>query len=198
MAVSGSAMVLYDPRAADPEATAVFGFLGGHKGRTREAYELDLRQFGLWCAHRGLRLFEVTRVDIERFARDLEQSGRAPATIGRRLATVTGLYRFAEEEGLIEHSPSGACPPTPSGSRIPCRRVGPQRARRLPGGRGDQLATRARPRVPARVERLARVRSPRRRCRRSRFAARPSHLVRVPQGQQDGHRPAGAAHRPRR
>jgi integrase/recombinase XerD len=106
MAVSCSAMVLYDPRTADPEATAVVGFLGGHKGRTREAYELDVRQFGLWCAHRGLRLFEVSRVDIERFGRDLEQSGRAPATIGRRLATVAGLYRFAEEEGLIEHSPA--------------------------------------------------------------------------------------------
>ncbi len=106
MAKTGSALVLYDPRAADPEATAVVGFLGGHKGRTREAYELDLRQFAGWCQHRGLRLFEVTRVDIERFARDLEQSGRAPATISRRLATVTGLYRFAEEEGLIDHSPA--------------------------------------------------------------------------------------------
>ncbi len=82
------------------------GFLGGHKGRTREAYELDLRQFAGWCQHRGQRLFDVTRVDIERFARDLEQSGRAPATISRRLATITGLYRFAEEEGLIDHSPA--------------------------------------------------------------------------------------------
>ena len=106
MARIGSALVLYDPRAADPEATAVVGFLGGHKGRTREAYELDLRQFARWCQHRGQRLFDVTRVDIERFARDLEQSGRAPATISRRLATVTGLYRFAEEEGLIDHSPA--------------------------------------------------------------------------------------------
>jgi site-specific recombinase XerD len=100
MARTGSALVLYDARAADPEATAVVGFLGGHKGRTREAYELDLRQFARWCQHRGQRLFDVTRVDIERFARDLEQSGRAPATISRRLATITGLYRFAEEEGL--------------------------------------------------------------------------------------------------
>ena len=106
MARIGSALVLYDPRTADPEATAVVGFLGGHKGRTREAYELDLRQFARWCQHRGMRLFDVTRVDIERFARDLEQSGRAPATISRRLATVTGLYRFAEEEGLIDHSPA--------------------------------------------------------------------------------------------
>ena len=106
MARTGSALVLYDPRAADPEATAVVGFLGGHKGRTREAYELDLRQFATWCQHRGQRLFDVTRVDIERFARDLEQSGRAPATISRRLATITGLYRFAEEEGLIDRSPA--------------------------------------------------------------------------------------------
>jgi site-specific recombinase XerD len=106
MAETPSAVVLYDPKAADPAATAVLGFLGGHHGRTREAYELDLRQWARWCQHRGLALFEVRRVDIERFARDLEQSGRAAATISRRLATVAGLYRFAEEEGLIEHSPA--------------------------------------------------------------------------------------------
>ncbi len=32
--------------------------------------------------------------------------GRARATIARRLGTVTCFYRYAEEEGLIEHSPA--------------------------------------------------------------------------------------------
>jgi site-specific recombinase XerD len=52
------------------------------------------------------RLFDVHRIDIECFARHLEDSGRARATVARRLATVVGFYRYAEEEGVIDHSPA--------------------------------------------------------------------------------------------
>jgi site-specific recombinase XerD len=50
--------------------------------------------------------FEVRRSDIETFGRELEAKARATATIARRLCTVTGFYRYAEEEGLIAHSPA--------------------------------------------------------------------------------------------
>ena len=43
---------------------------------------------------------------IEAFARELEARGRARATIARRLGTITCFYRYAEQEGLIEHSPA--------------------------------------------------------------------------------------------
>ncbi len=46
------------------------------------------------------------RSDIEAFGRELEARGRATASIARRLCTVTGFYRYAEEEGLIAHSPA--------------------------------------------------------------------------------------------
>jgi integrase/recombinase XerD len=59
-----------------------------------------------FCAERHLGLFEVRRSDIDTFGRDLEARGRATATIARRLCTVTGFYRYAEEEGLIAHSPA--------------------------------------------------------------------------------------------
>lgn len=48
----------------------------------------------------------MRRSDIEAFGRELEAKGRATATIARRLCTVTGFYRYAEEEGLIAHSPA--------------------------------------------------------------------------------------------
>jgi site-specific recombinase XerD len=67
---------------------------------------LDLRQFALWCANHERRLFEVRRVDIECFGRDLEARGRARATIARRLCTISGFYRYAEEEGLVARSPA--------------------------------------------------------------------------------------------
>ena len=38
-----------------------------------------LRQFTTWCRARSLALFAVRRADIEGFARDLEERGRARA-----------------------------------------------------------------------------------------------------------------------
>ena len=66
------------------ERMALGGFLAGYRGLTRDAYALDLRQFVVWCDTQDLRLFDVRRSDIERFARDLEDRGRARATVARR------------------------------------------------------------------------------------------------------------------
>jgi len=73
------------------------GFLAGYSGLTREAYMLDLRQYSSWCAQHGLRLFTAKRADIEGFGRDMEEAGRARATIARRLCTIAGFYRYAVE-----------------------------------------------------------------------------------------------------
>ena len=66
------------PAFTDSERLALAGFLAGHRGLTREAYALDLRQFTSWCRARSLALFAVRRADIESFARELE-AGAAPA-----------------------------------------------------------------------------------------------------------------------
>ena len=86
-----------DPFFTNPESLALAGFLAGYSGLTREAYTLDLRQFVAWCAEHHVLLFGARRADIECFAR---------ATIARRLGTVTGFYRYAVEEGLIDRSPA--------------------------------------------------------------------------------------------
>jgi integrase/recombinase XerD len=78
----------------------------GTAGLTREAYALDLRQFTAWCRACTLALFAVRRADIERFARELEDRGRARATVTRRLCTIAGFYRYAVEEELLDHSPA--------------------------------------------------------------------------------------------
>jgi integrase/recombinase XerD len=90
----------------DAERLALAGFLAGYRGLTREAYALDLRQFTTWCRDRSVSLFTVRRADIEGFARDLEDRGRARATVTRRLCTIAGFYKYAVEEELIEHSPA--------------------------------------------------------------------------------------------
>jgi integrase/recombinase XerD len=88
------------------ERLALAGFLAGYSGLTREAYELDLRQYTTWCHTRHLALFGARRADIECFARDLEARGRARATITRRLCTIAGFYWYVVEEELLDHSPA--------------------------------------------------------------------------------------------
>jgi site-specific recombinase XerD len=105
-AISSAALVLAEPVFFDHERLALAGFLAGYSGLTRDAYALDLRQFTAWCHNRNLRLFAVRRADIELFARELEAAGRARATVTWRLSTIAGLYRYAVEENLIDHSPA--------------------------------------------------------------------------------------------
>jgi integrase/recombinase XerD len=103
---SSTALVRCEPALSESERVTLVGFLAGYRGQTRVAYTLDLRQFTAWCLQHGCRLFDVRRMDIECFARDLEDHGKARATVARRLCTICGFYRYAEEEGVIEHSPA--------------------------------------------------------------------------------------------
>ena len=99
-------IAVLDPQSSDAERYALGAFLAGYRGQTRDAYALDLRQFVAWCDQHDLKLFAVRRADIECFARDLEALGRATATVARRLSTVAGFYRYADEEGLLSPSPA--------------------------------------------------------------------------------------------
>jgi integrase/recombinase XerD len=93
------------PVFTNAERLALAGYLAGYSGLTREAYQLDLRQFAGWCQQHQLHLFEARRSDNEGFARDLEARGRARATVTRRLSTIAGFYKYAVEEELLDHSP---------------------------------------------------------------------------------------------
>ncbi len=101
-----AALVPVTPVFTNTERLALAGFLAGYSGLTRQAYELDLRQYASWCQQHRLLLFAALRADIECFARDLEARGRARATITRRLSTVAGFYKYAVEEELLDHSPA--------------------------------------------------------------------------------------------
>jgi integrase/recombinase XerD len=57
------------------------------------------------CVAGGVELLAVDRADVEAYARDLEQAGRARSTVARRLATLAGFYRYAVEEAALPRSP---------------------------------------------------------------------------------------------
>ena len=104
--VTSTALVRSQPLFTPGEEEALFGFLTGYSGLTREAYQLDLRQWVQWCTEHRVTLLGARRADIERFGRGLEARGRSRATVARRLCTVACFYRYAEQEDLIRVSPA--------------------------------------------------------------------------------------------
>ncbi len=72
---------------------------------TRAAYMSDLRDFFDWAAGRGLDPITTSRGAVEAYMRNLSASHLATATSKRRVATLSGFFDYAVDEGLIERSP---------------------------------------------------------------------------------------------
>jgi len=103
---SSTSLALRDGLSGFDVQVALGGFLAGYSENTLLAYQQDLHQFVSWCHNQGVDVFAVQRTHIELFARWLEQRGAARATIGRRLSTVAGFYRYCTEEGYVAHNPA--------------------------------------------------------------------------------------------
>ena len=106
MSIPTTAVARYEPALSDVERMTLLGYLAGYRGFTRDAYALDLRQFATRCWQHDHRLFEVRRVDIECFARDLEDRGkrvpRLPAGCARWSgATATPKKKMRNELGAF-------------------------------------------------------------------------------------------------
>ena len=85
---------------------AIAGFLAGYSGTTLEAYRLDLRGWISWLDAAFLDPLVIERAHIELYARWCESEGKARSTIGRRLSTICGFYKYCSQERLIERDPS--------------------------------------------------------------------------------------------
>lgn len=89
---------------------------------TRAAYANDLRTFT--AAFPELSLSDVTPTHAERWAEQMNQSGLAKATINRRLAALSSLYRYASTDYLIGDQPLWSRP-NPFASRNLRHRIPP-------------------------------------------------------------------------
>ena len=62
--VPSAVLVPVTPMFTTAERLAIAGYLAGYSGLTRQAYELDLRQYAGWCQLHQLRLFVARRAEI--------------------------------------------------------------------------------------------------------------------------------------
>jgi integrase/recombinase XerD len=82
-------------------------FLLAYSGHTRAAYSNDLREWFGWCSDHDLDPLEATRGHVDAFARTTaEVDHRSPATVARRLSTLSSFYRYAEVEDAITRNPA--------------------------------------------------------------------------------------------
>ena len=121
MSVPTTAIAWYEPVLSDVERMTMLGFLAGYRGYTRDAYALDLRQFTAWCWQHDRRLFDVRRIDIECFARDLEDRGKArppsPGACARSLGSTATPRRKASSSTPRRCTSAGRASTTPPTSR---------------------------------------------------------------------------------
>lgn len=87
---------------------ALFGFLARYHGDTLRAYRQDLKAYLRWCGQHDLQPMRAERPHLELYLRWMEQRAYAPATIGRRFATVAGFYRYEVIDGHLPADPSVA------------------------------------------------------------------------------------------
>ena len=89
-------VVVIDPEFSDAERYALAAFLAGYRGLTRDAYA---RSTASACSGRAVRTSSASPASSR-------PADAARATVARRLCTVAGFYRYAEQEGLLERSPA--------------------------------------------------------------------------------------------
>jgi hypothetical protein len=107
--IPSAVLVPVTPVFSNTERLALAGFLAGYSGLTRQAYELDLRQYAAWCQSHQLRRFAARRADIECFARDLEARGRARATITRQAGIDKRVGPHTLRHAFISSSGTPVC-----------------------------------------------------------------------------------------
>jgi len=84
-----------------------FAFLLRYRNAlTAKGYTRSLKQWFAWCASRDLDPLQARRVHIEGWARLLEADGNKASTVASKLNALTGYYRYALAEELIEKNPA--------------------------------------------------------------------------------------------
>jgi integrase/recombinase XerD len=78
---------------------------------TLEAYRIDLQQYQLFVAARGLDPLKAAPRDLADFISELAEPGNgrsslAPATLQRKIACLRSFYRYLRREQIIDHDPA--------------------------------------------------------------------------------------------
>ena len=91
----------------------------GAAERTRREYGTDLGQFARWACEQGVAPAGITYPWLRRWAAGVSQSGVAPATLARKLASLRAFFRTLVEHGEIGANPADLLPAPKQPQRLP-------------------------------------------------------------------------------
>lgn len=91
----------------------------GTAPRTLAAYGKDLGQLRDWAVAEGIRPDQVTHRHLRRYAASLSASGRAPATVARKLAAIRGFYAYLLRTGRVGQNPADLVSAPRSKAKLP-------------------------------------------------------------------------------
>ena len=152
----------------DEAQLAAAAFLARYRGRTRESYRADLRQFFQWADDVGLAPLTATRAHVELY-RATAGGTRARGLHDRPPALHrVWLLPLRTPRRQDRRQPGPICPPS-SGPSVVTAGHGPWRARRIPLHGRAGLADARRSGRPPRPQRAPRQRSLRLQHRRPRL-----------------------------
>jgi site-specific recombinase XerD len=83
------------------------------------AYAIDTLQLAGWASERGLDPATIDVRALRRYAAGLSEQGHAPATIGRKLAALRGLFRALASLGVRSENPADLLTSPKRGQRLP-------------------------------------------------------------------------------
>lgn len=96
------------PREAhNPWLHLVAAFLAGYAPATRAGYGRDIADWTGWCNENDIDPFTARRAHVDLWARHLdEELGRGRSTVARKLSAISGVYKYALTENLLDASPT--------------------------------------------------------------------------------------------
>jgi len=86
------------------ELAAAFVYLRSSPN-TRAAYARDLAGFSDWCSATGVDPLDSDGDDLVRYRDSCEESGASPATVARRLSSLSSFFSYAAAAGAVAGSP---------------------------------------------------------------------------------------------
>ncbi len=91
----------------DPTTTTAVWLLSHRSAHTRRAYFRDLAHFLCWLAATGLHPLSVTQPDVDTYLAALSDARPAPspASLNRRLATLSSWYRYLVDADIAIRNP---------------------------------------------------------------------------------------------
>lgn len=79
----------------------------GLAANTLESYSRDLQQYAFYLnATNGRNLVTASNETVERYLRHLQEQGKSPATVARRLAALKAFYGYLIQESRVERDPT--------------------------------------------------------------------------------------------